>query len=106
MKVQKLANLKQLQERHKERVRKYLLGEFLVQIVIGLTITSTGCYFLFNFETTVPFYQWFTPALIITVCLMMPLVKMSIPPEPTQDDVEASKALRRAFDMDDSVSKE
>lgn len=105
MKVQKLANLKQLQEQHRKNIREYFLGGFLLHLVIILMVNFSCTYFILSAIGSIETYKWISTSFLISLLILIPTVKMHIPPAPTEDDVKESQALRRAFGMDDSISE-
>lgn len=105
MKVKKLANLKQLQEQHRQNIREYLLGDFVLQLVIILMVCFSCTYFILSAIGLIETYKWISTSFLISLLILIPTVKMHIPPAPTEDDVKESQALRRAFGMDDSISE-
>ena len=107
MKTQKLANFNDMQTDYKAELRKYFLGEFILQVVVGLVATYTCSYYFVSKVLNLPFgLFWIVSGFIFVACMMIPLMKAALPRKPSPDDVEADRALRRAFKMDDSVREE
>ena len=105
MEVQKLANLDQMIQQWELEVKTYLLKVLPRQAAVGLPLVMTMMYFLSSYIGSVIELHWSLSALIIWVCLQIPLIMTGIPRKPTQADVDDNRALRRAFGMDDTVNK-
>lgn len=107
MRVQKIANYEQRLRAYRSDCKRFWRGEFLWMgttafiIVFGFIgyLNSKGAHFPLDLD-------WKVIAAAFWVVLMIPPVAMMHPKKPHPDDVLRDQELRRAFNMDDTVSKE
>ncbi|NQZ49679.1 MAG: hypothetical protein HRT95_05670 [Moritella sp.] len=102
MEVQKLSNLKQLTADWEKDRAAWLKSE----VPRMLTVCLLTCSLLYGFSFFVPDNSYLLGGIILSLLLLLPLLYTSYPKKPSQADVDANVSLRRAFDMDATVSDE
>ena len=105
MKPEKIANLEQRLKRwHQERA-KWLYQEAPITLLIGVMVCSVLMY-IGSFSEPSLKSTWFFWGTIFGIGFALTHIKMEYPKKPTQKDVEADINLRKAFEMDATVSGE
>lgn len=89
-------DLEELKQESKKSRRNHFKREFPLQLGIGILMITIVSY-LTNDLVEMPFYQWLMVCLSGVVFLMVPLYKASVPPEPTQADVDFVNKLRQHY---------
>ncbi|MDA0152301.1 hypothetical protein OH460_08305 [Vibrio sp. Makdt] len=104
MKPQKIENLEQRLNKWHEQRRIWLLQELPMILIIGIIVCS-GFMYLGSFTEPSLESSWFLWGTIFGIGFALTPLKMSYPKMPSQSDVDADVALRKAFNMDSSVNE-
>lgn len=103
MKVQPIASLEQRLHHYSERKSYWLTREIPMFLVGGCIISLIMSYFAASLEPAMGEY-WIAKGLVIGSIVASAPISMQRPKKPTQANVEEDVALRKAFDMDATVS--
>lgn len=103
MKPQKIANLDQRLAKWNEERRDWFFQKLPMVLIIGI-IVCCGMTYLVSLKEPSLKSTWFLWGFIFGVGLAITPLKVTYPAKPSQADVDADVALRKAFNMDATVS--
>lgn len=104
MKPQKIQNLEQRLDTWNEQRRNWLRQELPTVLIIGI-IVCCGMMYLVSFMEPSLHSSWLLWGAIFGVGLAIIPLKMTYPVKPSQADVDSDVAIRKAFNMDATVSE-
>ncbi len=108
MKIQPIASYEQRQAQYREELRQFVLSRFSWLCVLGLMVSLGMAYVLTHctYQGIGPIEaDWFGLGLALCFVTLVPVFMMLKPVPPRPGDVAADQALRRAFGMDDTLSR-
>ncbi len=103
MQPQKIANLEQRLDGWQEQRRDWLCQELPMVLIVGI-IVCCGMMYLVSLKEPSLKPSWLLWGAIFGVGFSITPLKMTYPAKPSQADVDADVALRKAFNMDATVS--
>lgn len=103
MQVRPIANLEQRLHHYSESKSYWLTREIPMFLVGGCIISLIMSYFAATLEPAMG-EHWFVKGLVIGCIIATAPISMQRPKKPTQSNVDEDVALRKAFDMDATVS--
>lgn len=103
MRPQRIENLEQRLEEWNKEKRVWFCEELPMVLIIGIFACS-GMMYLVSFKEPCVGLSWLLWGVIFGIGLSISLLKMTYPEKPTQADVEADIALRKAFNIDATVT--
>ncbi len=102
---QKIANLEQRLEIWQQERANWLCQQIPLVLVISVSVCS-GLMYLGSFSEPGLKSSWLLWGAVFGVGLAITPIKLNYPKKPTQSDVEADIEIRKAFNMEASVSNE
>jgi hypothetical protein len=105
MKPQKISNLAQRLTRWEYERIDWLYKEVPTILLIGVIVCCGLMYFLSFFDPQLK-SNWFFWGVFFSLGLSVVPITIGRPKKPSQEDVNADIALRKAFKMDASVSED
>lgn len=101
----KIANLKMRMDEYKREMKHWVYFQIPFSLIVGMTVCFGMMYIASVFVQRLE-SSWVGLSVVFFVASSIPYLVVSCPKRPKQADVDADVALRKAFNIDSTVSDE